>query len=159
MNNDNEKVVRVASAVILRNDRILLTQRRPDKDYPMSWECPGGKVEESEALAVGLERELGEELGVWSGNSQFAMVKNKSLVLRVLDCLWDGVFESGPKSSSGTPKIHLHMFAVDIGDQLPRAMERQGLGWFALDELLFLRLAPGNKAALSAIATRMRRRG
>jgi 8-oxo-dGTP pyrophosphatase MutT (NUDIX family) len=155
----SEDLVHVVSAVILRNDRILLTQRRPDKDYAFAWECPGGKVEESETLAVGLERELGEELGVWSGRSQFAMVKNQNLVLRVLDCLWDGVFESGPKSTSGAPKIHLHMFAVDIGDQLPRAMERQGLGWFALDELLFLRLAPGNKAALSAIATRMRMTG
>ena len=36
-------------AYILRMDgAVLLQLRRPDRDYPLVWECPGGKREEGE---------------------------------------------------------------------------------------------------------------
>lgn len=66
-NSSNEKrVVRVVSAVIKRDGRILCTQRtRSRKSYNSErWEFPGGKVEEGESDHEALVREIKEEM-VW----------------------------------------------------------------------------------------------
>jgi 8-oxo-dGTP diphosphatase len=54
----------VVAAVIERNARILICQRRRDKAFPLKWEFPGGKVEGGESLEAALARELKEELGI-----------------------------------------------------------------------------------------------
>jgi len=56
--------VRVAAAVIRRDDRILLTQRPPGGPLGLMWEFPGGKIEPGESPGDAVERELREELGV-----------------------------------------------------------------------------------------------
>ena len=44
------------------------------------------------------------------------------------------------------------MYRVTIGNRRPVADEGQGMGWFTAMEMLnHLALAPGNKAALTAI--------
>jgi 8-oxo-dGTP diphosphatase len=53
----------VVAALIEREGRILLSQRRPDQALPNCWEFPGGKVEPGEDPVVALEREIEEELG------------------------------------------------------------------------------------------------
>lgn len=57
-------MIEVVSAVIIRAGRILLTQRPDGKDFPFTWECPGGKVEGNESHNLALARELMEELGI-----------------------------------------------------------------------------------------------
>ncbi len=54
----------IAAAVIFRNGRVLICQRRPDQDFPLKWEFPGGKIEPGEETTAALRRELAEELGV-----------------------------------------------------------------------------------------------
>lgn len=54
----------VVAAVILREGRVLLTQRMENSHLALRWEFPGGKVEESESPREALARELAEELGV-----------------------------------------------------------------------------------------------
>jgi 8-oxo-dGTP diphosphatase len=54
----------VVAAVITRNSRLLICQRRRDKAFPLKWEFPGGKVEAGESLTDALTREIWEELGV-----------------------------------------------------------------------------------------------
>jgi mutator protein MutT len=54
----------VVAAIIVRDSRLLICQRRPDKSFPLKWEFPGGKVEEGESLTDALVREILEELGV-----------------------------------------------------------------------------------------------
>jgi len=58
----NELVV--VAAVILRDSRILVCQRRHDDSHSLQWEFPGGKVEIGEKPKEALARELREELGV-----------------------------------------------------------------------------------------------
>jgi 8-oxo-dGTP diphosphatase len=53
----------VAALVRDADGRVLLTQRRADQPMPLLWELPGGKVEEGEAPADALGREIAEELG------------------------------------------------------------------------------------------------
>ena len=54
----------VVAAVIEREGRILIGQRRPGARHPLKWEFPGGKVEPHENPREALKRELREELGI-----------------------------------------------------------------------------------------------
>lgn len=57
------KTVRVVAAVIVKEGKYLLTQRREDAVLPLYWEFPGGKVEAGESDADALRRELRERVG------------------------------------------------------------------------------------------------
>ena len=57
-------VTTVVAAVIERDGRILIGQRPPNKQHPLKWEFPGGKLETGEDPRDGLARELTEELDI-----------------------------------------------------------------------------------------------
>ena len=54
----------VVAALITRNSKLLVCQRKRNDTHPLQWEFPGAKVEPGESLAEALTRELREELGV-----------------------------------------------------------------------------------------------
>src|SRR5579863_100232 len=56
--------LRVVAALILRDSKVLVCQRRRDDSHGLQWEFPGGKVEPGEIPQEALARELREELGV-----------------------------------------------------------------------------------------------
>lgn len=56
--------VTVAAAIIERDGRVLICQRRKSDSHPLKWEFPGGKVEDGETPEVALARELREELAI-----------------------------------------------------------------------------------------------
>jgi 8-oxo-dGTP diphosphatase len=56
--------MRVAAGLIVHGDRLLVCQRKAGGPFPLKWEFPGGKLEESEGPLEGLRRELKEELDV-----------------------------------------------------------------------------------------------
>jgi 8-oxo-dGTP diphosphatase len=58
------QTIRVVAAVIERNGRYLITQRRPSAVLPLMWEFPGGRVEPGESDADALRREVKHRLGV-----------------------------------------------------------------------------------------------
>jgi mutator protein MutT len=58
------KAIDVAAALIFREGKLLITQRRADDHLPNLWEFPGGKVEASETFETCLTREIREELGI-----------------------------------------------------------------------------------------------
>jgi 8-oxo-dGTP diphosphatase len=57
-------VTTVVAAIIQRDGRILIGQRKDLGHHPLRWEFPGGKVEPGETPAAALIRELQEELGI-----------------------------------------------------------------------------------------------
>lgn len=57
------KTIRVVAAVVERDGKYLITQRRSSAVLPMMWEFPGGRVEEGETDQGALERELRHRLG------------------------------------------------------------------------------------------------
>jgi len=61
---DDKKVIRVVAAVIERDGRYLITQRRATGVLPLLWEFCGGKVEPGESDPAALRREILERLGV-----------------------------------------------------------------------------------------------
>lgn len=54
----------VVAAVIERDGRVLIAQRKRTGQHPLKWEFPGGKVEAGEAPETAVVRELEEELGI-----------------------------------------------------------------------------------------------
>lgn len=56
------RTIRVVAAVVERDGRYLITQRRPNAVLPMLWEFPGGRVEEGESDDDALAREVRERL-------------------------------------------------------------------------------------------------
>lgn len=60
----NKKIIRVVAAVIEKDGRYLITQRKPNALLPLLWEFPGGKVEEGEDDKTALKREMMERLMV-----------------------------------------------------------------------------------------------
>ena len=58
------KSVEVVAAVLMREGKILIGQRKRSGRHPLKWEFPGGKVEPGEDPRAALERELREELDV-----------------------------------------------------------------------------------------------
>jgi 8-oxo-dGTP diphosphatase len=57
-------MLQVVAAILEREGKILICQRRPEQSHPLQWEFPGGKVEPGETPAEALGRELNEELGL-----------------------------------------------------------------------------------------------
>lgn len=54
----------VVAAVIEREGRVLIAQRKRAAEHPLKWEFPGGKVEPDETPEKAVVRELTEELGI-----------------------------------------------------------------------------------------------
>ena len=51
-------------ALINDNNEVLISLRRNRREYDGYWEYPGGKVENSETLELGLIREIKEEINL-----------------------------------------------------------------------------------------------
>src|SRR5207245_4605660 len=56
--------IRVVAAMIEKDGKYLITQRRPTATLPLLWEFPGGRVEEGETDEAALARELVEEMEI-----------------------------------------------------------------------------------------------
>ena len=57
------KTVEVVAAIIIKDDKILCTQRADDGRFlALKWEFPGGKIETGETHQEALKREIQEEL-------------------------------------------------------------------------------------------------
>ncbi|MBW1760219.1 MAG: (deoxy)nucleoside triphosphate pyrophosphohydrolase [Deltaproteobacteria bacterium] len=57
------KTIRVVAALVERDGRYLITQRRENAVLPLLWDFPGGRVEENESDEAALAREVDERLG------------------------------------------------------------------------------------------------
>ena len=57
----------VAVAILQKNGKVLVCQRKKGSRYELKWEFPGGKVENGEMVQDCLKRELKEELSILIG--------------------------------------------------------------------------------------------
>ena len=124
--------VDVVAAIILDNQKILITQRFDNVHLPGLWEFPGGKVEPDESLTAGLEREIREELGV---------------TILVGDEFFSVVHDYTPKS------VRLHFFNCSIIDGEPHPLEVADMRWVRPEELGQFEFPPAD-ADLIAILRR-----
>ena len=55
-------MIKVTCAIIIQNEKILLTQRGQHPHHPFQWEFPGGKMKPGENEEECIIREINEEL-------------------------------------------------------------------------------------------------
>lgn len=113
--------VRVVAAVIERDGRFLLGRRPEEKRHGGLWEFPGGKMDPGEDPAGAAGRELDEELAL--------------TVHDVGECLL--VIEDG-----ASPFVIEFFPVAAVGE--PKALEHSTVGWFSLEELKGMSLAPAD---------------
>jgi 8-oxo-dGTP diphosphatase len=57
-------MIDVTCAIILFDDKILVTQRSEQMKLPLKWEFPGGKLEINESVEECIIREIKEEINI-----------------------------------------------------------------------------------------------
>jgi 8-oxo-dGTP diphosphatase len=57
-------VINVTCAIILKGNKVLVTQRSEKMKLPLKWEFPGGKLESNETEQECIIREIKEELNI-----------------------------------------------------------------------------------------------
>ncbi len=120
----------VVAAVILRDGRVLLTQRRRGAHLELHWEFPGGKVEEGESPPDALVRELREELDV------------KAAIGRPFAFNWHDY---------GDRRVLLLTFEARILSGTPRPLGCLDLGWFDASQVAGLTLPPADGPILERL--------
>jgi 8-oxo-dGTP diphosphatase len=101
-------VIDVGAAVIKRDGKYLICQRRPGDSSGGLWEFPGGKREPGETLEACVVREIREELGCG--------VAAGALVTTV-----DSVY--------GGRSFRIHFFSATLLDGEPQTLECAALAW------------------------------
>jgi len=115
-------VVPVLAAVIAKHGRYLLGRRPLHKRHGGLWEFPGGKVHDGESLLDAARRELAEELSL-----EVERLGARLFTTRDEDSLFE---------------IHFAEVVVS-GDAVPH--EHTEVGWFGVDELATIVLAPADE--------------
>jgi mutator protein MutT len=124
-----DREVVVVAAVVRRGDRYLLARRPEHKRHGGLWEFPGGKVRNGESRLDAARRELAEELDLE--------------VVALGACL-------------RTIRDHGSPFVIEFietrAEGPPIAREHTEVGWFALDELAALELAPADAYFVASLS-------
>jgi 8-oxo-dGTP diphosphatase len=124
------RTLTVVAAVIVRDGRVLLTQRAEGSHLALHWEFPGGKVEAGESPPEALRREILEELGVDSSiDAPFAFN-------------WHDY---------GERRVLLLTYTVRLTSGVPHAIGCRDLGWFTRAEVASLKLPPADGPILERL--------
>ncbi|MDH5723531.1 MAG: (deoxy)nucleoside triphosphate pyrophosphohydrolase [Alphaproteobacteria bacterium] len=99
---DIPTVLVAASALVDKENKVLLAKRPQGKEMAGLWEFPGGKVKEGETPEFALMRELEEELGIETRECCFSPIgfashsyKTFHLLMPLFVCrVWKGEIQS-----------------------------------------------------------------
>lgn len=119
----DKKQFRVVAALIRKGNKVLLTQRWPGRHLGLTWEFPGGKVEEGESDMEALERELREELGVEA---------------EIGSCCFE------TRHGYGSREVHLLIFRCKLTDGTPRALDVKAMEWADIETLADRKFPPAD---------------
>ena len=113
----------VSAAVIIINQKVLITRRSLNQKLAGFWEFPGGKLEQNETPQQCLERELKEELGVSSTAGKI-----------LLESIYQ--YEHGEICLTAIKTVlHDTSFTLSVHDKFE---------WVKFDDLLNYKLAPAD---------------
>ena len=124
------QAIRVVAAVISKDGRYLITQRRPRAALPLMWEFPGGRVEEDESDADALQREVRHRLDV--------EVETGEMIS----------FVSHPYDSY---VVDLYLYDCRIVEGEPRARAVEAFKWVRSDEFDGFSFTPADESSMSQL--------
>ena len=110
-------MIDVTCAIILKENKILVTQRSEIMNLPLKWEFPGGKIEEHETAENCILREIKEEL---------------NLEIELLEKLESKCFEYNTLTINLIPFVSKHLSGEII------LSEHKNFKWLTKEELIFL---------------------
>ena len=129
-NRAGPRAVRVVAAVIGRDGRYLITQRRPTAVLPLLWEFPGGRIEPPESDAAALGRELRHRVGV-----EIAVGSMISFVTH-------------PYAHYS---VDLYLYDCQLLAGEPRALNVNAFEWVASEEFDRYPFTPADEASMSQL--------
>ncbi len=130
-----QHMAQAAVAIIAKEKRILICQRKRNARYALKWEFPGGKVEQGESSLDCVKRELQEELSITINTFD----RSESQINRYDD---GGVFE-------------VTYFFVSLFEGTPVNNAFEQIRWVTLDELRLLDMLEGNKPVVARMSEAM----
>ncbi len=122
---------RVAVAIILQDNRVLVCKRKRGSRYELKWEFPGGKLEPNETLETCVRRELLEELAAEVG--PVITIESET-----------AYYEDG-----GMFEVHYFTFQELLTPLQNRVFE--DVRWVSGDQLLTLDILEGNKGIVERL--------
>jgi 8-oxo-dGTP diphosphatase len=125
------RIVRVVAAVVERDGKYLITQRRDEAVLPGLWEFPGGKVEEGETDEAALHREVLGRVGV--------------------DVV---VLQKVAERHHGYEKydVHLTLYACHLeADKMPQPLRVKDLRWVTSAEFSSYTFPPADQATMDQL--------
>ncbi|MDD5584708.1 MAG: NUDIX domain-containing protein [Candidatus Omnitrophica bacterium] len=127
-----KKHLDVVAALIIKDNKMLLCQRKAEDAYPLFWEFPGGCLEKGETLAEAIEREIDEELGV--------RVKAEKIMHTFHD---------------EDPDLYITVYLYECLNMCtePYAKDCKDLGLFSVSQAEQLNLAPVDRKMLNYLKT------
>lgn len=128
------KSIRVVAALVEREGRYLITQRRPTAVLPLLWEFPGGRVETGETDSQALQREFAGRLG-------------EAVELGVGDLI---SFVSHPYEHY---TVDLYLYQCVFGDPAAPLEKRSvnAFRWVTSDEFDALPFTPADEASMNQL--------
>jgi 8-oxo-dGTP pyrophosphatase MutT (NUDIX family) len=121
-------MIPVIAAVIRREGRYLVGRRPVEKRHGGLWEFPGGKMRDGEDELASARRELAEELDMHAVRA--------------------GATLFGATDPGST--YHIRFVEVEASGTAA-AKEHSAVGWFTLDELVVMALAPTDAAFVRSL--------
>ena len=123
-------IVDVGCAVITKEGKVLIAQRKEDDHLGGYWEFPGGKREEGESLEACLIREAEEELGI--------QILPKLFLQRVAHI-------------SPARELRLHFMLCDWIAGEPVALDCADFRWVVPQELKNFRFPPADDGVIAEL--------
>ncbi len=134
------RTVIVSAAVVIREGRVLLSQRKGGTHLAGAWEFPGGKVEAGEDPRAALARELREELGVDADVGEIV----------------DVTFHHYPEAEKSVLLLFFEA-ALRAGSPEPSAVDVAAVTWADTSFLDPARFPPADVAVLAKVRGRLAR--
>ncbi len=124
------KTIRVVAALIERDGRYLITQRRENAVLPLLWDFPGGRVEPGESDEAALAREVDERLGVRVEVGQLISFVNHPYDHYAVD---------------------LYLYACELLDEEPECRAVKQYAWVTSVEMEDYAFTPVDEASMSQL--------
>ena len=127
----NKNRIKVVGGIIVNKNKILVAQRSIQKEHPLKWEFPGGKIKVNENPIDALKREIKEELSVDVKKYKF-----------LLDYEYD---------YQDIKKIHLYFYKIDEYVGKVKNIEHNQLLWTQYNDLEKLDFLDGDRMIIDHI--------